>query len=72
MCPRRSASRGTPTQRWTPDPNPTPNPAPNLDQMGAGGAGGEIFENEFSGMINDERLAAMSYDYSMEAIKKFL
>jgi len=38
----------------------------------AGGSGGELFENEFSGMINDKRLAAMSYDYSMEAIKKFL
>jgi protochlorophyllide reductase len=38
----------------------------------AGGSGGALFENEFSGMINDKRLAEMSYDYSMEAIKKFL
>jgi protochlorophyllide reductase len=38
----------------------------------AGGSGGALFENEFSGMINDKRLAEMSYDYSMDAIKKFL
>ena len=38
----------------------------------AGGSGGALFENEFSGMINDKRLSEMSYDYSMEAIKKFL
>ena len=46
--------------------------AVNAKKAGAGGSGGEIFENEFSGMINDERLAAMSYDYSMQAVKKFL
>lgn len=38
----------------------------------AGGSGGGLFENEFSGMINDKRLAQMSYDYSMDAVKKFL
>ena len=47
----------------------------NAQYMGvgnAGGSGGTIFENEFSGMVNDKRLGAMSYDYCMEAVKAFL
>lgn len=38
----------------------------------AGGSGGELFENEFSGMVNDERLGKLSWEYSMEAVKTFL
>ena len=38
----------------------------------AGGSGGEIFENEFSGMISDERRGELMFDYSMEAVKDFL
>ena len=34
--------------------------------------GGEIFENQFSGMIKDERRAKLSYDYSMDAVRDFL
>jgi protochlorophyllide reductase len=40
--------------------------------QGAGGSGGEIFENQFSGMINDKRRAALSYDYSLERVAEFL
>jgi len=40
--------------------------------QGAGGSGGDIFENEFSGMIRDERRAKLAYDYSMEAVADFL
>ena len=38
----------------------------------AGGSGGEIFENEFSGMVRDERLGELAWDYSMDAVKPFL
>jgi len=38
----------------------------------AGGSGGEIFENEFSGMVRDERLGKLAWDYSMEAVKDFM
>jgi len=38
----------------------------------AGGSGGDIFENEFSGMVMDERLGEMAWDYSMAAVKDFL
>jgi len=38
----------------------------------AGGSGGEIFENAFSGMISDERRGELMFDYSMEAVKDFL
>ena len=31
-----------------------------------------IFENEFSGMITDERRSKLMYDYSMEAVKDYL
>jgi len=40
--------------------------------QGAGGSGGEIFENQFSGMIKDERRAKLVYDYSMDAVRDFL
>jgi len=38
----------------------------------AGGSGGEIFENNFSSMVNDEKTRKLAYEYSMEAVKKFL
>ena len=41
-------------------------------RTGAGGAGGEIFENAFSGMVTDEERGALMFDYSMEAIKDYL
>ena len=44
----------------------------NKKKWGAGGAGGEIFENEFSGMVRDERLGGLAWDYSMDAVKPFL
>jgi len=47
----------------------------NAQYMGvgnAGGSGGEIFENSFSGMVRDERLGALAWEYSMEAVKDFL
>jgi len=47
----------------------------NAQYMGvgnAGGSGGEIFENKFAGMVRDERLGELSWDYSMEAVKDFL
>jgi protochlorophyllide reductase len=43
-----------------------------LQKSGAGGSGGEIFENEFSGMISDEAIGRLAYEYSMEAVKDFL
>ena len=46
--------------------------AVNAKKAGAGGAGGEIFENEFSGMIKDERRARLVWEYSMEQVKDFL
>jgi protochlorophyllide reductase len=41
-------------------------------KVGAGGAGGEIFENEFSGMITDEEVGRLAYEYSMELVKDYL
>ena len=38
----------------------------------AGGAGGQIFENEFSGMISDEARGKLMYDYSMRAVEAYL
>lgn len=38
----------------------------------AGGSGGEIFENEFSGMVRDEQNGKLCWDYSMELIKPYL
>jgi len=38
----------------------------------AGGMGGEIFENSFSGMVSDRRLNELCWDYSMDAVKDFL
>uniref|UniRef100_A0A7S0J0K0 protochlorophyllide reductase n=1 Tax=Calcidiscus leptoporus TaxID=127549 RepID=A0A7S0J0K0_9EUKA len=38
----------------------------------AGGSGGEIFENDFSGMVSDERLGQLAWEYSMAAVNKFL
>jgi len=38
----------------------------------AGGSGGDIFENSFSGMVSDEKLGELSWDYSMAAVKDFL
>jgi len=46
--------------------------AVNKEKTGAGGAGGEIFENEFSGMITDKDKGRLAYEYSMEAVKDFL
>jgi len=40
--------------------------------QGSGGSGGEIFENQFSGMISDSRRAKLQYDYSMELVRDFL
>ena len=47
----------------------------NAQYMGvgnAGGSGGDIFENEFAGMVMDERLGELSWDYSMAAVKDYL
>jgi hypothetical protein len=45
----------------------------NMGVGNAGGSsGGQIFENSFSGMVRDERLGALAWDYSMEAVKDFL
>lgn len=38
----------------------------------AGGAGGEIFENDFSGMIREEANCKQNWDLSMKLVKKFL
>ena len=43
-----------------------------FQKAGAGGAGGEIFENEFSGMITDEEKGRLAYEYSMEAVRDYL
>ena len=40
--------------------------------QGAGGSGGEIFENQFSGMIKDSRRAKLAYDYSMDLVDQYL
>ena len=40
--------------------------------QGAGGSGGEIFENQFSGMIKDSRRAKLAYDYSMDLVNQYL
>ena len=40
--------------------------------QGAGGSGGDIFENQFSGMINDARRAKLAWDYSMDAVRDYL
>ena len=40
--------------------------------QGAGGAGGDLFENEFSGTIKDERRAKLVWDYSLDAVQDFL
>merc|ERR1719426_709454 len=40
--------------------------------QGAGGAGGHVFENQFSSMINDSRRAKMQYDYCMDLVKDYL
>jgi len=41
-------------------------------KAGAGGAGGEIFENDFSGMITDEEKGRLAYEYSLAAVKDYL
>ena len=46
--------------------------AVNAKKAGAGGAGGEIFENEFSGMVNDQQKRDLCWEYSMEAVKDYL
>jgi protochlorophyllide reductase len=38
----------------------------------AGGAGGDLNENEFSGMVSDEKTGRLAYEYSMEAVKDYL
>jgi len=40
--------------------------------QGAGGAGGKVFENEFSSMIKDPRRAKLQYDYCMDLVKEYL
>jgi protochlorophyllide reductase len=44
----------------------------NVGAGGSGGGGEAIFENEFSTMVNDEKTGKLAWDYSMEAVKKFL
>ena len=44
----------------------------NAKKYGAGGSGGEIFENEFSGMVNDQQKRDLCWEYSMEAVKDYL
>ena len=34
--------------------------------------GGDIFVNQFSGMIKDERRATLAYDYSMDLVQDFM
>ena len=36
--------------------------------MGAGGAGGEIFENEYSGLVNDAKVSGRMWDLSCKAV----
>jgi len=43
-----------------------------LQKRGAGGSGGEIFENEFSGMIVDEETGRLAFEYSLDAVKDYL
>ena len=43
-----------------------------LQKLGAGGAGGEIFENEFSGMITDSERGKLMYQYSLDAVREVL
>lgn len=43
-----------------------------LQVQGAGGSGGKIFVNQFSGMISDSRRAKLQYDYSMDLVKDYL
>jgi len=38
----------------------------------AGGSGGAIFENQFAGMVLDEHLGELSWDYSMQQIEPWL
>jgi len=38
----------------------------------AGGAGGDLFENSFSGMVQDEANGQLCWDYSMELVKPYL
>ena len=40
--------------------------------QGAGGAGGDIFENQFSDMITDPRRAKLQYDYCMNLVQDYL
>jgi protochlorophyllide reductase len=40
--------------------------------QGAGGSGGEVFENKFSSMINDPRRAKIQYDACMDLVKDYL
>jgi len=44
----------------------------NPSKTGAGGAGGEAFENEFSDMIKDQKNGERAFEYSMEAVKDYL
>ncbi|CAB9518333.1 Protochlorophyllide reductase (Fragment) [Seminavis robusta] len=44
--------------RWSPDGKP----------RGAGGSGGEIFENEYSNAVSDEKTAQMMWDYSKKMV----
>jgi len=41
-------------------------------RTGAGGSGGEIFQNSFSGMVQDEVAGKKAFEYSMEAVRDFL
>jgi protochlorophyllide reductase len=41
-------------------------------KAGAGGSGGEVFENDFSGMVTDEVTGRLAFEYSMEAVKDYL
>jgi len=43
-----------------------------MRKAGAGGAGGAIFENEFSGMVSDEATGKLAFDYSMDAVRDYL
>jgi protochlorophyllide reductase len=46
--------------------------AKKMGQGSAGGAGGEIFENQYSGMVRNEKLGRLAFEYSMEAVKDYL
>lgn len=58
---------GTAQPKYDPETRKLSIPKPG----GAGGAGGEIFENEFAGMIRDDRRAKLAYDYSMDLVKNY-